>query len=236
MGREEQRLGKGSPTMSGGGDGSDGSPAQLGGGQMWWAPWPAAVVIRDGDATALRVEAVRGGVATSSQAAGGGDGDGGPRGGWRGVGFTGFAEGGAGVGRGSQGRSVSPCRVGRRLWQVAAGGGSGLVMRATRPALPGAASALQTPVGGFADGGSNGRVVVPLRRHACRERDRPAALGWWQGAAASGWPWRAVRTAPGRGRASGREASALPQLFIGGRSGRGGANGSVSRWIGSGGR
>uniref|UniRef100_A0A0E0KN07 Uncharacterized protein n=1 Tax=Oryza punctata TaxID=4537 RepID=A0A0E0KN07_ORYPU len=66
----------------------------------------------------------------------------------RGVDFTGFAEGGAGVDRGSQGA------VGLALSRR--GGGSGLA----RPALPGAASAVKMLVSSFADGGSNGRATI----------------------------------------------------------------------------
>uniref|UniRef100_A0A0D3G5H7 Uncharacterized protein n=1 Tax=Oryza barthii TaxID=65489 RepID=A0A0D3G5H7_9ORYZ len=127
--------------------------------------------------------------------------------------------GGAGVVRGSQGRSVSPCRFGHRLWQRAAAPGwrgalRGRLCRQETRRQGRRLCRRQTQVGGFADGGSNGRVcsVSSLRAEGRRRFGAVAAR------------------ASGRGRA---EASSALHNLVARFTGRGGMGGLEAMTFGS---
>uniref|UniRef100_A0A0D9YRQ8 Uncharacterized protein n=1 Tax=Oryza glumipatula TaxID=40148 RepID=A0A0D9YRQ8_9ORYZ len=132
---------------------------------------------------------------------------------------AGFAQG---LQRGCRDRAVG-LALSLRASALAGGGGSGLARRAARPALPGAASAVQTRVSGLADGGSGIGFAQGGGRggRLCRS----SLVGIGQRATVLDWPRRLRWSEPGRGRESAGTASALCSLGTAGFAGRGGNRG-----------
>uniref|UniRef100_A0A0D3F4P8 Uncharacterized protein n=1 Tax=Oryza barthii TaxID=65489 RepID=A0A0D3F4P8_9ORYZ len=123
--------------------------------------------------------------------------------------------GGAGIGEpGAVGLALS-----LRASALAGGSGSGLARRAARPALPGAASAVQKRVSGFADGGSGIGFAQGGGRGGRLRRSGLVGIG--QRATVLDWPRRLRWSEPRRGRESAGTASALCSLGTAGFAGRG---------------
>nr|BAD16987.1 hypothetical protein [Oryza sativa Japonica Group] len=125
--------------------------------------------------------------------------------------------GGAGIVTGSQGRSVSPCRFVRRLWQGAAAPG-------WRGARRGRLCQAQhrrcrRESEGFADGGSGIGFAQGGGRGGRLRRSGLVGIG--QRATVLDWPRRLRWSEPGRGRESAGTASALCSLGTAGFAGRG---------------